>query len=82
MWTRYYTVSTLAETLQLLAEYRERARVIAGGTDILLEMERGQRPGVEVLIDITRLPGLDQIELRGDTDSSGRIGDTQSRRGQ
>ncbi len=67
MWTRYYTVSTLAETLQLLAEYRERARVIAGGTDILLEIERGQRPGVEVLIDITRLPGMDQIELRGDT---------------
>ena len=66
MWTRYYTVSTLTETLQLLAEYRERARIIAGGTDILLEMERGQRPGVDVLIDITRLPGLDQIDLRGD----------------
>jgi len=67
MWTRYYTVSTLAETLQLLAEHREHARIIAGGTDILLELERGQRPGVEVLIDITRLPGLDQIDLRGDT---------------
>src|SRR3954454_14598065 len=66
MWTRYYTVSTLAETLQLLAEHRERARIIAGGTDILLELERGQRPGVDVLIDITRLPGLDQIDLRGD----------------
>jgi len=67
MWTRYYTVSTLAETLHLLAEHRERARIIAGGTDILLELERGQRPGVEVLIDITRLPGLNQIDLRGDT---------------
>ena len=66
MWTRYFTVSTLAETLQLLAEYRERARIIAGGTDILLELERGQRPGVDVLIDITRLPGLDQINLQGD----------------
>src|SRR3954453_17895062 len=66
MWTRYYTVSTLAETLQLLAEHREHARIIAGGTDILLELERGQRPGVEVLIDITRLPGVDQIDLRGD----------------
>jgi xanthine dehydrogenase iron-sulfur cluster and FAD-binding subunit A len=66
MWTRYFTVATLAETLQLLAEYRERARVIAGGTDILLELERGQRPGVDVLIDITRLSGLDQIELQGD----------------
>ncbi len=67
MWTHYFTVSTLAEALELLAEHRDRARVIAGGTDILLELERGQRPGVEVLIDITRIPKLDQIDLRGDT---------------
>ncbi len=66
MWSRYYTVASVAEALELLAEYRERARVIAGGTDILLEMERGQRPGVDVLIDITRVPGLDRIDLRGD----------------
>ncbi len=67
MWSHYYTVSTLSDALELLAEHREHARVIAGGTDILLELERGQRPGVEVLIDITRVPGLDQVDLRGDT---------------
>ena len=82
MWSRYYTVSTVAEALELLAEHRERARVIAGGTDILLELERGQRPGVDVLIDITRVPGLDQIDLRGDTIRLGRAGDAQSRRRQ
>jgi carbon-monoxide dehydrogenase medium subunit len=67
MWDRYYSVTTLAQTLDLLAQYRERARIIAGGTDILLELERGQRPNVDVLIDISRLPGLDTIERRGDT---------------
>lgn len=64
MWSRYYSVSTLAEALELLAQHRERARVIAGGTDILIEMERGQRPDVEALIDITRVPGLDAIDER------------------
>jgi carbon-monoxide dehydrogenase medium subunit len=66
MWNHYYGVTSLSEALELLSEYGERARIIAGGTDILIEMERGQRPQVDVLVDITRVPGLDQISLRGD----------------
>lgn len=65
MWTEYYTVSTTAEALTLLAEYGSRARIVAGATDLLLELERGQRPGVDVLIDISRVPGLDAIRLHG-----------------
>ena len=66
MWSHYYSVTTVGEALDLLAQYRERARIIAGGTDLLIELERHQRPGVEVLIDLTRVPGLDDITLRGD----------------
>jgi len=66
MWKHYYSVTSIAEALERLAEYGERARIVAGGTDILIELERGQRPDVEALIDITRVPGLDQITLRGD----------------
>ncbi|MFN8529903.1 MAG: FAD binding domain-containing protein [Anaerolineae bacterium] len=67
MWSHYFSVSHLSEALDLLAQYRERARVIAGGTDILIELERNQRPNVDVLIDISRLPGLADISLHGDT---------------
>jgi len=63
MWTQYHSVSSIEEALQLLNEHQERARIIAGGTDILLEMEHGKRPGVDVLIDITRIPGLDDSRL-------------------
>lgn len=64
MWQHYDSVSSLREALELLGQHRERARIIAGGTDIILELERGQRPGVDVLVDITRVPGLDDITLR------------------
>lgn len=66
MWSHYYSVFSVVEALDLLAKYRERARIIAGGTDLILELERQTRRGVEVLIDITRVPGLDQITRHGD----------------
>lgn len=66
MWSQYFNVSTVAEALELLAQYREKARIIAGGTDILIELERHQRQGIEALIDISRVAGLDTITLHGD----------------
>lgn len=66
MWQDYYSVTSIREALELLSQYGERARLIAGGTDIILEMERGQRPGVEALIDISRLPDLDSITVTED----------------
>jgi carbon-monoxide dehydrogenase medium subunit len=66
MWQQYYSVRSVSEALELLAEHGTGARIIAGGTDLILEMERGQRPQVTALIDITRIPGLDQITRHGD----------------
>lgn len=66
MWERYYQPATLNEAARLLAEQGEAGRLIAGGTDLIIELERGMRPGVQTLIDITRIPGLSEIELRDD----------------
>ncbi len=73
MWSHYFTVSTTAEALELLAQYRERARIIAGGTDLIIELDREVRPGVDTLIDITRVPGLDTITLHGDEITLGAL---------
>ncbi len=62
MWQTYYQPTTTSEALALLAEHGERARVIAGGTDLILELERGVR-SQRTLVDITRIPGLAGIEL-------------------
>ncbi len=66
MWEAYYTPATLDEALTLLAEHGQAARIIAGGTDIIIELERGVRKGITTLIDITRIPGLDSITLGED----------------
>ena len=58
---RYEIPADLHTALALLAQHGKAARIIAGGSDLLLELERGQRKGVTTLIDITRVPGLSAI---------------------
>lgn len=66
MWHEYINATSLEEVTQILAEKRERARVVAGGTDLILELERGVRKGIETLIDVTRIPQLNQITIDED----------------
>ncbi len=66
MWQRYISVKDLDQALERLVEHGHEARIVAGATDLLLEMERGQRPGIRTLIDITRVPGVDRIRLGED----------------
>lgn len=66
MWEAYHSVSTIDEALALLNDHGSAARIVAGGTDLIIEMERGQHPKLKTLIDITRVPNLDQIALKDD----------------
>jgi carbon-monoxide dehydrogenase medium subunit len=66
MWHDYYSVTSVDEALDILAQRGERARIVAGATDLILELERGVRKGIDTLIDITRIPMLDRIDLDED----------------
>jgi CO/xanthine dehydrogenase FAD-binding subunit len=56
----YLRPSTLKEALQLLNDYNGEAKILAGGTDLLVGMkEKGLSPGY--VIDIKGIEGLDRI---------------------
>ena len=63
MWKKYFNVTNIDEALKILAKQGEHARIIAGATDLILEIERKVRTGIDCLVDISRIPGLDQIVL-------------------
>jgi len=64
MWQTYLQPTGLAEALSLLRQHGDSARIVAGGTDVLVELSRGQRP-TGTLIDIARLPGLRYVREEG-----------------
>jgi xanthine dehydrogenase iron-sulfur cluster and FAD-binding subunit A len=66
MWSEFINAVKVDEVLAVLAEHGANSRIIAGGTDLMLEMERGVRKDIHTLIDITRVPQLDQIVLDED----------------
>ena len=60
-WNNYHAPGTVEEAVALLSRYDGRAQVIGGGTDLLLEIQQGQKPPVEAMIDPSRISGLGQI---------------------
>ncbi len=67
----YGKVSSLEEAFDLLGQYGEGARILAGGTDLFIKM-RHQTPQPEILVDLKGLPGMDRISY--DPASGLRIG--------
>jgi xanthine dehydrogenase FAD-binding subunit len=61
----YHAPTTLNEAVALLAEKGERARPLAGGTDLLVQM-RGGRFDLERVVDIKRIATLTELSYHPD----------------
>ncbi len=65
------TAGSLDEALTWLA--RPNTKPIAGGTDLMVELDRGEHRELATLVDLTRIAGLDRIERSGDTITIGPL---------
>ncbi len=63
MWQEYINATSIEQVLSLLATEKSKARIIAGGTDLVLEMREDFHQEVKTLIDISRVETLDEITL-------------------
>ena len=61
-WEKYFRPQTIPEALKILEEFQGKARLLAGGTDLILQI-RSRETQPKALVDITRIPGLDEIKL-------------------
>jgi CO/xanthine dehydrogenase FAD-binding subunit len=61
---QYHQPLTIPEALDMLARYDGKARIIAGGTDVIPLLRQGDLQA-EALIDITRLPQMNDVRAEG-----------------
>lgn len=57
----YHQVKDIEDAVQLLKKYESDAKIIAGGTDILLQLAHGNMK-VNHLISLSKVPGLEQLK--------------------
>ncbi len=60
-WEHYYTPASVAEAVEILERYDGEARVVGGGTDLLVETRRGLHKPVVAMVDVTHIEGLGEI---------------------
>ncbi len=66
MWDKYYIAANLSDALDLMEKNKNRVKVVSGGTDLALEIERGGHKDKPIIVDISRIAGLDSISLTKD----------------
>jgi len=62
----YFEPATLQEAVQILAEYGERAKLLAGGVDLIPKMRR-RLIMPEYVVSLMRIPALSYIKNNGDS---------------
>jgi CO/xanthine dehydrogenase FAD-binding subunit len=66
LWNSYAQPTSVDDALAALADCGGKTAIIAGGTDLLLDMQQGRHAPVELLVDVTRIEEMSVIEHETD----------------
>lgn len=66
LWQNYIQPKTLSEAMDAFANAPRPLAPIAGGTDLLLDLEQGRHSPVQTLIDVTGISEMIKLEIRDD----------------
>lgn len=60
----YILTHSIEEALGILSTAQGSARIVSGGSDLLLELQQGIHPPVRTLVDVTEIEELCALEIR------------------
>src|SRR5215208_4228648 len=65
LWQEYLRPTNLSQAIKAFAEAPRPILPVAGGTDILLDLEQGRHAPVHTLLDVTSIAEMAALEVRG-----------------
>ena len=65
LWQQYLQPKTLTEAISALANAPGSALPLAGGTDLILDLDQGRHPPIHTIVDIMSVREMLPIEIRG-----------------
>lgn len=66
LWKEYLHPQTVQEAVEALASAPAPAIPIAGGTDLMLDLQQGNHAPVHTLVDLSGIPEMRALEIRGE----------------
>jgi carbon-monoxide dehydrogenase medium subunit len=66
LWQNYIRPKNLSEAMEAFATAPRPLLPVAGGTDLLLDLQQGRHSPVQTLVDVTSILEMTLLELRGD----------------
>ena len=64
LWQQYLRPRSITEALQALSTSPTSSCAIAGGTDLMLDLQQGRHPPVHTLVDLNAIPEMAALEFR------------------
>jgi xanthine dehydrogenase FAD-binding subunit len=68
LWQEYLRPTNLSQALQAFADAPRPILPVAGGTDLLLDLEQGRHAPVHTLLDVTSIAEMTVLEVRGNNE--------------
>ena len=66
LWKFYHLAQSIPDALQALDSAPGPVRILGGGTDLLLDLQQGRHAPVHTLVDVSGVPEMTLLEIRGD----------------
>ena len=66
LWQQYLRPTSVSEAVTALTSAPGPALPLAGGTDIMLDLQQGRHSPVHTIVDLTEIPEMKILELRDD----------------